>query len=66
MEASFIGGGNQRTLRKPPTCRKSLTNFMNIYNYIVLIFFIMTSWIYRFVQMYMQKYSNSNLLLCIQ
>jgi len=21
---SFIGGGNQRTRRKPPTCRKSL------------------------------------------
>jgi hypothetical protein len=23
----FIGGGNQSTQRKPPTCRKSLTNF---------------------------------------
>jgi len=23
---SFIGGGNRRTRRKPPTCRKSLTN----------------------------------------
>jgi hypothetical protein len=24
----FIGGGNQSTRRKPPTCRKSLTNFI--------------------------------------
>jgi len=23
---SFIGGGNRSTRRKPPTCRKSLTN----------------------------------------
>jgi hypothetical protein len=27
MAVSFIGGGN-RTWRKPPTCRKSLTNFI--------------------------------------
>jgi len=25
---SFIGGGNRRTMRKPSTCRKSLTNFI--------------------------------------
>ena len=25
---SFIGGGNKRTRRKPPTCHKSLTNFI--------------------------------------
>jgi hypothetical protein len=25
---SFIGGGNQSTQRKPPTCRKSLSNFI--------------------------------------
>ena len=25
---SFIGGGNRRTRRKSPTCRKSLTNFI--------------------------------------
>jgi hypothetical protein len=25
---SFIGGGNPRTLRKPPTCCKSLINFI--------------------------------------
>ena len=24
----FIGGGNRRTRRKPPTCRKSLTNLI--------------------------------------
>jgi hypothetical protein len=24
---SFIGGGNRSTLRNPPTCRKSSTNF---------------------------------------
>jgi hypothetical protein len=28
VAVSFIGGGNWRTLRKPPTCRKSLTNFI--------------------------------------
>jgi len=26
--ASFIGEGNWSTMRKPPTCRKSLTNFI--------------------------------------
>ena len=26
VAVSFIGGGNQRPRRKPPTCRKSLTN----------------------------------------
>jgi hypothetical protein len=25
---SFIAGGNRSTRRKPPTCRKSLTNFI--------------------------------------
>jgi len=28
MEVSFIGGGNQSTRTKLPTCRKSLTNFI--------------------------------------
>ena len=28
VAVSFIGGGNRRTRRKPPTCRKSLTNFI--------------------------------------
>ena len=28
MSVSFIGGGNQSTGRKLPTCRKSLTNFI--------------------------------------
>jgi hypothetical protein len=28
MAVSFIAGGNQSTRRKPPTCRKSLTNFI--------------------------------------
>jgi hypothetical protein len=28
----FIGGGNRSTWRKPPTCHKSLTNFINISN----------------------------------
>jgi c-di-AMP phosphodiesterase-like protein len=28
MAVSFIGGGNQSTLRKAPTCHKSLTNFI--------------------------------------
>jgi len=28
---SFIGGGHQSTRRKPPTCCKSLTNFIMLY-----------------------------------
>ena len=28
VAVSFIGGGNRSTQRKPPTCRKSLTNFI--------------------------------------
>jgi hypothetical protein len=28
VAVSFIGGGNRSTRRKPPTCRKSLTNFI--------------------------------------
>ena len=28
VEVSFIGGGNRSTQRKPPTCYKSLTNFI--------------------------------------
>ena len=28
VAVSFNGGGNQNTLRKPPTCRKYLTNFI--------------------------------------
>ena len=28
-QASFIGGGNWSTMRKPPTCRKSLANLIN-------------------------------------
>ena len=31
MAVSFIGGGNQSAHRKPPTCRKSLTNLITIY-----------------------------------
>jgi len=28
VTVSFIGGENRNTRRKPPTCRKSLTNFI--------------------------------------
>jgi len=28
VAVSFIGGGNWSTRRKPPTCHKSLTNFI--------------------------------------
>ena len=31
MEVSFIGGWNRSTWRKPPTCLKSLTNFITLY-----------------------------------
>jgi hypothetical protein len=32
VAVSFIGGGNQSTRRKPPTCRKSMTNLShNVY-----------------------------------
>jgi len=29
----FIGGGNRSAQRKPPTCRKSLTNEVRIHNF---------------------------------
>jgi hypothetical protein len=29
VAVSFIGGGNQSSQRKPPICRKSLTNFIS-------------------------------------
>ena len=28
VAVNFIGGGNQSTRKKPPTCRKSLTNLI--------------------------------------
>ena len=28
VEVGFFGGGNQSIQRKPPTCRKSLMNFI--------------------------------------
>jgi len=30
---NFIGGGNQSTQRKPPTCCKSLTNYICLCNH---------------------------------
>jgi len=30
MVVSFIGGGNRKSRRKPPTCRKSLTKLYHI------------------------------------
>jgi hypothetical protein len=30
VAVSFIGGGKQSTWRKPPTCRKLLTNFITL------------------------------------
>ena len=42
VTVSFIGGGNQSTRRKPPTCHKSLANFITLIN--VCIFII--SWSY--------------------
>ena len=33
VAVSFIGGGNQSTWKKPPTCHKSLTNFYHIMLY---------------------------------
>jgi len=32
VAVSFIGGGNRSTRRKPPTCRKSLANFITYCN----------------------------------
>jgi hypothetical protein len=29
----FIGGGNWRTMKKPPTCCKSMTNFIFEYSF---------------------------------
>ena len=31
VEVSFIGGGNRRTRKIPPTCHKSLTNFIKLF-----------------------------------
>jgi len=31
VAVSFIGGGNRSTLRKSPTCRKSLTNIYTLW-----------------------------------
>jgi len=33
VAVSFIGGGNRSIRRKPPTCRKFLTNFYHIMLY---------------------------------
>ena len=33
VAVSFVGGGNQSTRRKPPSCHKSLTNFYHIMLY---------------------------------
>jgi len=30
VAVSFVGGEHRSTRRKPPTCRKSLTNFHNV------------------------------------
>ena len=37
MAVSFIDGGNRRTRRKPPTCRKSLTNLSHNVVHLALI-----------------------------
>ena len=39
VAVSFIGGGNWSTLIKPPTCHKSLTNFITWYKYMYIHFF---------------------------
>jgi hypothetical protein len=41
VAVSFIGGGSRRTLRKPPTCRKSLTNSIT---YNILYKLVLYSW----------------------
>jgi len=37
VAVSFIGGGNRSTQRKPPTFRKSLTNFTHNILHLALI-----------------------------
>jgi len=37
---SFIGGGSRSTRRKPPTCHKSLTNFITWWHLVTKCFFI--------------------------
>ena len=37
VAVSFIGGGNRRTQKKPPTCRKSLTNLSHNIVHLTLI-----------------------------
>jgi hypothetical protein len=36
MAVSFIGGGSWSAQRKPPTCRKSLTNLITLHLYVVI------------------------------
>jgi hypothetical protein len=38
MAVSYIGGGNRIIRRKPPTCRKALTNFIHIHDDVLYIF----------------------------
>jgi hypothetical protein len=42
VEVSFVGGGNRDTWRKPPTCRKSLTNLYRVHflNWILFSSFV--------------------------
>ena len=37
VAVSYIGGGNQRILRKPPTCCKSLTTLSHVVTMIIFI-----------------------------
>jgi hypothetical protein len=41
MAVSFFGEGNRNTLRKPPTCLMSLTNFVTIFMYVAIFCFVL-------------------------
>ena len=43
VAVSFIGGGNRRTRRKPPTCRKSQTLSHNVVHLALIRFELTTS-----------------------
>ena len=51
VAASFIGGGNQSTWRKPPTCRKSPTNFITwcYIEYSSLCICLFVGWSIRYI-----------------
>jgi len=58
MVVSFIGRGNRRTWRKPPTCHKSLTNFICIISRLLWIAFLFLKQWVKWLQRGDDKFTN--------